>query len=219
MIARGTSPVAPRAAVSADAGWAGLFHDAFRRSRNPMALTDAARVQIDVNAALVRLLGLRREALIGQPIYNYVEGGPLFGPAEWAAALAQDELTGEASMLGAGGETIAVQYAAYPEVVTGSRLVLFVALNVSRWGRHFRRDPDARRLDGPLSRREREIVRLIALGASGPEIAEQLHLSHNTVRTHVRNSMAKLGARSRAHLVAKALGDGIAFAGGEIVQP
>ena len=50
---------------------------------------------------------------------------------------------------------------------------------------------------------------LIAMGETGPEIAEHLHLSHDTVRTHVRNAMAKLGARSRAHLVAKALSEGL----------
>lgn len=39
----------------------------------------------------------------------------------------------------------------------------------------------------------------------------QLHISHHTVRTHVRNAMIKLGVRSRAQLVARALGDGIAL--------
>jgi DNA-binding CsgD family transcriptional regulator len=62
-----------------------------------------------------------------------------------------------------------------------------------------------------LSAREREVVRLVAAGETGPEIAEHLHISHATVRTHVRNAMAKVGARSRAHLVAKALGDGHAL--------
>ena len=59
-----------------------------------------------------------------------------------------------------------------------------------------------------LSERELEIVRLVALGRSGPEIADELGIAHDTVRTHVRNAMAKVGARSRAHLVAKALGEG-----------
>jgi DNA-binding NarL/FixJ family response regulator len=61
----------------------------------------------------------------------------------------------------------------------------------------------------PLTLREREVVQLVALGLSGPEIADELHIAHDTVRTHVRNAMAKCGARSRAHLVAKALGDGL----------
>jgi DNA-binding CsgD family transcriptional regulator len=47
------------------------------------------------------------------------------------------------------------------------------------------------------------------MGATGPEIAEDLHISHDTVRSHVRNAMTKLGARSRAHLVAKALAAGL----------
>ncbi len=56
-----------------------------------------------------------------------------------------------------------------------------------------------------------EVVRLVALGRSGPEIAEELGIAHDTVRTHVRNAMTKVGARSRAHLVAKALGEGHAL--------
>ena len=55
-------------------------------------------------------------------------------------------------------------------------------------------------------------MRLVALGDTGPEIAAELQISHNTVRTHVRNSMQRVGARSRAQLVAKALGEGHALA-------
>ena len=47
---------------------------------------------------------------------------------------------------------------------------------------------------------------------TGPEIADELDICRDTVRTHVRNAMTKLGARSRAHLVAKALGDGLVLA-------
>ena len=49
----------------------------------------------------------------------------------------------------------------------------------------------------------------MALGNTGPEIADQLQIAHDTVRTHVRNAMVKVDARSRAHLVAKALGQGL----------
>lgn len=56
-----------------------------------------------------------------------------------------------------------------------------------------------------LSPREREIMGLLSRGLSGEEAAKQLFLSSETVRTHVRNAMSKLGAATRAHAVALAL--------------
>jgi DNA-binding NarL/FixJ family response regulator len=56
-----------------------------------------------------------------------------------------------------------------------------------------------------LSPREREILGLLSRGLSGEQAAKQLYLSSETVRTHVRNAMTKLGAATRAHAVALAL--------------
>ncbi len=56
-----------------------------------------------------------------------------------------------------------------------------------------------------LSPREREVLGLLSQGLSGEEAAKQLFLSSETVRTHVRNAMSKLGAATRAHAVALAL--------------
>jgi DNA-binding CsgD family transcriptional regulator len=57
----------------------------------------------------------------------------------------------------------------------------------------------------PLTPREREILRLLADGMSGAEIAAQLVLSPETVRTHVRNAMSKLGASTRSQAVVLAM--------------
>ena len=114
-------------------------------------------------------------------------------------------------MLRADGGEVAVQWAAHIEIVTGRRLVLLVALSSSRWGARFRRDMPPEPEAGELSEREREVVRAVAHGRTGPEIADELSIAHDTVRTHVRNAMTKVGARSRAQLVAKALGDGHAL--------
>ena len=59
-----------------------------------------------------------------------------------------------------------------------------------------------------LSRREREVMDLLAQGLTGEQVAERLVLSSETVKTHVRNAMAKLEAHTRVHAIAIALRDG-----------
>lgn len=56
-----------------------------------------------------------------------------------------------------------------------------------------------------LSPREREVLDLLAGGMTGAQAAKRLYLSPETVRTHVRNAMTKLEARTRVHAVALAL--------------
>jgi DNA-binding CsgD family transcriptional regulator len=57
----------------------------------------------------------------------------------------------------------------------------------------------------PLTERERQVITLIALGRETDEIAAELHISRETVRSHVRNAMSKLGVHTRAQLVAVTL--------------
>jgi DNA-binding CsgD family transcriptional regulator len=56
-----------------------------------------------------------------------------------------------------------------------------------------------------LSPREREVLALLASGQTVQEIANDLHLSPLTIRTHVRNAKDKLSAKTTAHAVAIAL--------------
>ena len=193
-------------------GWPSLFHAAFRDSRNAMVLADDARRIVDVNGACLQLLGHRRADVVNRHMWEFVAGEPAMTAQAWAAALALRRFTGQAEMLRADGTTVDVQWGATIESITGRRLVLVAALSVSGRGRGLRLAEELPDGEGALSDREREIVRLVALGQTGPEIADELHISHNTVRTHLRNAMNKVGARSRAHLVAKALGEGHALA-------
>ena len=53
-----------------------------------------------------------------------------------------------------------------------------------------------------ITRRELEVLALIAQGCSTSEIAHVLWISEDTVKTHVRRLLQRLGARTRAHAVA-----------------
>lgn len=61
---------------------------------------------------------------------------------------------------------------------------------------------------GALTPREREVLFLLATGLTNEEVAEQLGLSAETTRTHLKRAMRKLGANTRVHAVAVAVSQG-----------
>ena len=64
-------------------------------------------------------------------------------------------------------------------------------------------DPD------DLTARERDVLRQVALGKSNKDIATELGVGDETVKTHVRNLFAKLGVENRAQAAVRALARGI----------
>ena len=72
----------------------------------------------------------------------------------------------------------------------------------------FRRPPEAGRVEGVLSPREREIARMVAKGYPNKVIARVLEISSWTVSTHLRRIFAKLGVSTRASMVAQLLEEG-----------
>ncbi len=69
---------------------------------------------------------------------------------------------------------------------------------------------DAQALPDDLTRREAEVLKLIAAGLSNTEIAAALVVSNATVKTHVNHIFSKTGARDRAQAVRYAYQHGIA---------
>jgi ATP/maltotriose-dependent transcriptional regulator MalT len=59
----------------------------------------------------------------------------------------------------------------------------------------------APRLTEPLSGSELRVLRYLPANLTGPEIAAELYVSHNTVKTHVRSLYMKLGTHRRAEAV------------------
>jgi DNA-binding NarL/FixJ family response regulator len=62
----------------------------------------------------------------------------------------------------------------------------------------------------PFTRREREVLMLLLTGASNEAIAEQLFMTGNTVKTHVKSILAKLGLPDRVHVVIWGFENGLA---------
>ena len=60
-----------------------------------------------------------------------------------------------------------------------------------------------------LTRKETEVIRLMAGGYSNREIAQALSKSEGTIKNHVSNILAKLGARDRTRAVLKAIEQGM----------
>jgi DNA-binding CsgD family transcriptional regulator len=75
--------------------------------------------------------------------------------------------------------------------------------------RHLGRRAAAEHEGAGLSRREVEVVRLVAAGRTNREIAAELVLSTRTVDMHVRNILAKLGCRSRTEAAGRATALGL----------
>jgi DNA-binding NarL/FixJ family response regulator len=96
--------------------------------------------------------------------------------------------------------------AAVREVAGGGRYV-----NPELGARLVSADTEAARLaeEDPLSDREREVLRLLALGHTNQEIAKQLYISVRTAETHRAHIMQKLRLETRADLVAYALQRGL----------
>lgn len=194
-------------AATSTTGWPALFWTAFERSMNPMALLDANRVVVALNDSMSEVLGYTSENVIGR------RGDVFIAPKDWKhvdtdwnEVLRSGRGTHVRDLLAADGGLVRVHAAARSTVVDGRQLVLFVAVRADR------RRPDqgrSRPTAGQLTRRELEIISEIAMGRRAHEIAEHLYIATTTVQTHVRNAMAKAGARSQAQLVAFALTRGL----------
>jgi PAS domain S-box-containing protein len=175
----------------------------FERSQNAIALLDQQRVYVDVNAAMCELLGAHRAEVVGTRADRFVAPEEL--PAldgNWDRLWESGDWACERTLVRADGSRVHGEYAAQRGEVGGREIAVVVWLKVDS---EEESAPPVRL--GELTAREREVLSLVALGQTSPQIAEHLVISNETVRTHVRNAMAKTGARTRAQLVAMALAD------------
>ena len=186
--------------------WESMFWAVFAASENPMAIVDANRRVVSANGALQRLLSRAEEEIVGRSIDESLPPVDQRTIADrWRAMLARGEGHGVQDLVVDRDVDTTVSYAAHVAHI-GGRLVILVVLMAERErdGAAGSDSPPA-----PLTPRELEVIRRIALGATSREIADDLFVTAETVRTHVRNAMAKTGTRTRAQLVAAAICRGL----------
>ena len=125
----------------------------------------------------------------------------------------QDEPRYVREAFGAGASGYVLKDAADNEVVAAIREVAVGGryVNPDLGARLVAADAEAARLaeEDPLSDREREVLRLLALGHTNQEIAKMLYISVRTAETHRAHIMQKLRLQTRADLVAYAIERGL----------
>lgn len=173
----------------------------FERSRNAMLIADDDRRYRDVNDAGCRLLRAPRGWILSRRIDDFTP--PELRPhvdEMWKSFIAEGTQAGEFDLLLPDGSRLTVDYSATANIIPGLHLsILLPPVAGASPADEQQTEPAA------LTKRESEVMGLVALGANTDEIAQRLTITPETVRTHAKNAMHKLGARSRAHAVALAL--------------
>ena len=156
-----------------------------------IVVADDDRRYVDANAAACDLLGISHDELIGMRVEE-ITGTPADAIEEvWANFRRAGVLVGTFPVPSPVGPRN-VPYISVADVAPGRHMAMFIPeRDAGDWQ--------------PLSQREREVVALVAGGATGREVGEMLSVTSATVETHIRNAMRRLGARNRSHLVTLAI--------------
>ncbi len=126
-------------------------------------------------------------------------------PGAWQRLLRSRAPVAASASVSAGGAEMPVDVVAQVEFLDDRRVDVHLALA----------EPDEVAAPEPrsvLTGRERAVVALIAQGLETRQIADALYVSPETVKSHVRNAMDKLGVHTRAQMVAVVLSGGDAYA-------
>jgi PAS domain S-box-containing protein len=180
-------------------------------------VVDDQRRVLEANLTACRLLGLPRRAAIGRTVDDFLTPGMRKRLDHvWRAFREGGGHAGPFELSSESAEAAEVHISVTANVLAGRHLLILSATGVqgAEAGPAQQEAPKeensgARFGRGGPTAREREVLALLAAGATDEQIAEMLELSPATVQTHVRNAKAKLGARTRAQAVALALQRGM----------
>jgi DNA-binding CsgD family transcriptional regulator len=178
----------------------------FDRSLIPMVMVDNDRLHTEGNAAARLVFRMSLKDLRQQRIDDFTAECELPGlESAWKELLELGKVSGHHIVASNDNCTVPVSYVAIANTLPGQHLIVFAPTALSDEELEEMRPPGELDVQGPLSVRQLDVLRLVAVGASATEIADALSISHATARTHVKNILDRLGAHNRAHAVALAM--------------
>ena len=168
-------------------------------------VVDGERYFRRLNSPAVELLGAPPKAILGSRIDDFTSPD-LHAVMEgmWAELNREGMLAGAYEVLRGDGQRRLVEFRARRDFDAGQHLI--VARPAPP---HLLRAPASVCSEPQLTPREREVIQLAADGGSLRDIAEQLFVAEQTVKSHFENIHTKLGVRNRAAAVATALRRGL----------
>jgi PAS domain S-box-containing protein len=186
---------------------------AFEQSANPMLIADDWRRWVTANAAACELLGLRPEEVAWRAMDDFTPPAERVRLEEqWQAFLEGGAAEGWFELYFADRGRVPVEFSAVANVQPQRHLAVFLPPGDLSTGAEGAERREAAWAVGAvaegqagLTKREREVLTLIASGLQSEEIAARLFLATETVKSHAHNAMRKLGVHTRAHAVAVAL--------------
>jgi DNA-binding CsgD family transcriptional regulator len=174
-----------------------------------MQMMDNDRRYTDANAAARLLFRMSLKEMRSRRVDDVTAEANLPAmEARWMRMLEHGSVTGRHHAAFPDGSTVSLLYAGIANVLPAQHLGVFLP---AAWpGNELETmQPTENGTDGSLSPRQLEVLQLVALGSDARQIAAELSISNATVRTHVKNVLARLGARNRAHAVAIAMTTGL----------
>jgi DNA-binding CsgD family transcriptional regulator len=186
-----------------------------------MLLADDGRRFVNANAAACELLGMAATAVAWRTLDEFTaRSGQARLEHQWTAFLRIGAAEGWYQLCLPDVGAVAVEFSALAHVLPGRHLLVFIASQessgvhggaASAAGAGWAPVPVAVSDRRSLTKREQEVMTLVAHGGQGDDMATRLCVSPETIKTHVQNAMTKLGAHTRAHAV------GIALVTGQII--
>jgi DNA-binding CsgD family transcriptional regulator len=180
-------------------------------ARGPaIMLFDNDRRAVAANAAACRLLGrnlasIRQLRIDDLKALDNATVDPRHADHRWRRFLDRGSERGRWQLPVGDGGVLLVDFYARANFASGLHMSVFIPVDEPVAAGRADGDGSAEVKRGNLTRRECDVLTLVARGLTGVEIAAHLSISPPTVESHVGNAMRKLGATNRAHAIAIAL--------------